>query len=239
MKTRHVLLTPVVLLALACSSSTPEPRAAAEVNKDRSRAVAELDDAARMLRDTASSMKIPLAQRQRAKCVLVSPSFVSGGLLVGASHGVGVVTCRTNARTGWSGPAFVDLSGGSAGLQAGLKSSDMVMLVNSDRVMSKLFASALQLGVDASVAAGPVGEAAMAETDVRMDAELLTYAHSRGLFAGVDAGGVWVSQDTAASAALYGPKADLRAILSGSVPIPKEAMGFLDQVRIAFPSGAK
>jgi lipid-binding SYLF domain-containing protein len=157
------------------------------------------------------------------------------GLLVGAQHGHGLVTCRTPS--GWSSPAFVTLSGGSAGLQAGVESSDVVMLVTSERALERLFQASFQLGADAAAAAGPVGESAQASTDATMTAEIVSYARSRGLFAGVDLNGLVMKQDRAAIEAVYGKSTGVREILVGNVSRIAESAAFLEEVRVMFPSG--
>jgi lipid-binding SYLF domain-containing protein len=217
-------------LSFGCGRS---PRSAADrKDVDRERAVEELHDATAVLRDIAPAGEIPAGPRERARCLVVVPSMVSGGLVLGARHGRGVVTCRTAER--WSGPAFVTVSGGSAGLQIGLESVDLVMLVISERGMAQLFRSSFQLGADTSVAAGPTGQSAQASTDVKMSAEILSYARSRGLFAGVELSGAVMKQDEAAVFALYGTKTDIHAVLTGQLSAPSEAAGFLDQVEAAF-----
>jgi lipid-binding SYLF domain-containing protein len=212
-----------------------EPSAPAEPNTaDRDRAVEELNDAAIVLREMSQNSPIPRAQREKARCVVVVPSMLKVGLVVGAEHGHGLVTCRT--APGWSSPAFVTLTGGSAGLQAGVQSADLVMLVTGERAVEKLFRASFQLGSDASVAAGPVGESAQASTDSTMTAEILSYARSRGLFAGVDVNGLVMKQDRAACSAIYGKRTEVREILVGNAPPVAEASAFLEQVRLTFPS---
>jgi SH3 domain-containing YSC84-like protein 1 len=222
----------MVLFATACDRG---PSSATDARStDRERATGELNEAAAVVGRMQESGEIPRSRRDRARCVVVVPSLVSGGLIVGAKWGSGVVTCRTTG--GWSGPAFVSISGGSAGLQAGVESADVVMLVMSDRGKGQLFRSSFELGPDASAAAGPVGRDVQASTDEKMTAEILTYARSRGLFAGVQLSGAVMKQDPAAAFALYGGSPEVHAVLDGSLPPPPEANGFLEQVRKAFPS---
>jgi lipid-binding SYLF domain-containing protein len=155
------------------------------------------------------------------------------GLVIGAQHGHGLVTCRTPP--GWSSPAFITLAGGSAGLQVGVESADLVMLIMSDRAVARLFQASFQIGADAAAAAGPVGGSAQASTDTTMTAEILSYARSRGLFAGVDVNGLVMKQDRAASAALYGKRTEVREVLVGNAPPIREAAAFLEQVALMFP----
>lgn len=224
---RHVAVA-LTLLAAGCSRNA---RSAAEVrNANHDRAVDELADAAQVLEEMN---QIALGGRQRARCVAVIPSLVRAGVIVGGRHGEGVVSCRT--ASGWSAPAFISVSGGSAGLQFGVESSDVVMLVMTDRAKSQLFRSDFAVGADASASAGPIGEAAQASTDTDMKAEILSYARSRGLFAGAELSGAVVKQDVDAIAATYGDAQDVHAILGGEVAAPKEAVAFLTKLAAQFP----
>jgi lipid-binding SYLF domain-containing protein len=185
--------------------------------------------------DVVDSMReIPVDLRQQARCVIVVPSLIRGGLVVGARHGDGIASCRT--ATGWSGPLFVSVTGGSAGLQVGVESSDVILLVMSSRGLSQLFRTSFALGADASVAAGPVGGGAQAGTDASMTAEILSYSRSRGLFAGAELGGSVLKRDAAAMDDLYGREVDPRAVLAGELPAPKQATEFLGRIAKVFES---
>jgi lipid-binding SYLF domain-containing protein len=216
-------------MASGCSEPARSP--AQTRDAERRRAVEELTDAA----DVVDAMvEIPLGLRERARCVVVVPSLVRGGLIIGARHGHGVVTCRT--ASGWGGPVFVAVTGGSAGLQVGVESSDVVLLVMSDRGMSQLFRTSFALGADVSAAAGPGGEAAQAGTDASLTAEILSYARSRGLFAGAELSGAVLARDNEALAAIYRPEVSTQAVLAGETPAPREADRFLARLSAAFPS---
>jgi len=197
-------------------------------SSDRQRAIGELREATAVI----SEMAIPKDQREKARCVVVVPSFYSGGFLLGARHGHGVVACRTE--TGWSAPGFVTVSGGSAGLQAGFESADVVMLVMSERGKEKLFRSSFELGAGMSAAAGPAGKDRQASTDQTMTAEIVSYARARGLFAGVELSGAAVRRDKAAESSLYGDSRDIQTILAGTVPNPNEAQPFVEELHRAF-----
>jgi lipid-binding SYLF domain-containing protein len=226
-------VVPVLFLAWTAACS-PDARSPAEASAaDRARVVERLDDAAAVLGEMAHSGTVAVGQRDRVRCVAVLPALVSGAVIVGARHGEGVVTCR--GPQGWSAPAFVSVTGGSAGLQAGVESADVVMMVQSTRGLSQLFRSSFELGADTSAAAGPVGGTAQASTDQTMRAEIVSVARSRGLFAGVELSGAVMKEDLAADRALYGGGPDVQVILAGNVPPPAEAGRFLDQVREVFP----
>jgi lipid-binding SYLF domain-containing protein len=109
------------------------------------------------------------------------------------------------------------------------------MLIRSEQGMSHLFRSNFEMGAGTSAAAGPVGEAAQVGTDAKMTAEIVTYARSRGLFVGVEFSGAVMRQDSAAARAVYGGSPDVRAILHGDVPPPRDVLGFLNQMRTTFP----
>jgi lipid-binding SYLF domain-containing protein len=228
----HILQRVVVVALLAtacgCSSSPKSPGGAS--GADRERATSELADATQVIADMK---QIPARQRARARCVVVIPGLVRAGLLLGGRHGAGVATCRNGGV--WSAPLFLSVSGGSAGVQIGVESSDVVMLVMSERGVKKLFDASFAIGADISAAAGPVGEANQAGTDPSVTAEILSYARSRGLFAGVELSGSVVKQDSGANVALYGAAADTSAILTGAFSPPKEATSFLVKVHEAFP----
>jgi lipid-binding SYLF domain-containing protein len=232
MRTNHPFAARLALLLLSSPScargaQTPDQ----QTSDERARAKELLDDSSAVVRDVASV--VPSDQRQQARCVVVVPALLSGGLILGARHGNGVVTCRTSR--GWSPPAFVSISGGSAGFQIGVQSADVVMLVKSERGLSRLFRSSFELGADTSAVAGPVGGAAQASTDATLTAEIVSYARSRGLFAGVELSGAAMKQDRHVADVMYGGSPDVRAILGGDVSQPSAVNTFLADVSQAFP----
>ena len=156
----------------------------------------------------------PMDILEKAKCVIVIPSVVKAALGVGARFGYGAAVCRTNDGAGpWSRPLMVSIKGASLGFQIGGQASDFVLLVMNQKGVDNLLKSKFTLGVDASVAAGPVGRHAEAGTDLRMRAEILSYSRSRGIFAGVALEGASLRQDTGANEALSGTPVKPRAIL--------------------------
>jgi lipid-binding SYLF domain-containing protein len=171
---------------------------------------------------------IPEEVLNDAKCILVIPNLIKGGFIVGGKHGRGVASCRTSA--GWSAPAFVSLSGGSAGLQIGVEGVDLVMLVMNDQGFQHLLSSKFELTGEASGAAGPVGRHASAGTDWKMNTEVLTYSRSQGVFAGLTLEGAVVQQDDDSTRAIYGKNMKFRTILSGKAATPKSADSFMKAV---------
>ena len=190
-----------------------------------------LDNAAKVLHEVmaAPDKGIPNEVMEHAKCVAVVPHMVKGGFVVGAEGGKGVATCRTEH--GWSAPAFFMVAGGSWGLQIGVEGIDLVMIFQNDQGMEHLLNSKFQVGGDASAAAGPVGRHASADTDWKMNAEILTYSRAKGVFAGLTLNGAAVKEDKNSMAAVYGPDVTQRAALTGKVPAPAEAHAFLAAVR--------
>src|ERR1700726_303833 len=147
---------------------------------------------------------IPEEVLGHAKCIAVVPHMVKGGFVFGAKGGKGVATCRT--ASGWSAPAFITISGGSWGLQIGVEAVDLVMVIQNEKGMQKLLSSNFQVGADASAAAGPVGRHASADTDWKLDTEILTYSRAKGAFAGLTLEGGSIRQDSDSRHAIYGPK---------------------------------
>jgi lipid-binding SYLF domain-containing protein len=168
---------------------------------------------------------------EHAKCIAVVPHLLKGGFVVGAENGRGVSTCRT--AHGWSAPAFFAITGGSWGLQIGVEGIDLVMVIQGDKGMERLMNSKFEIGADASAAAGPVGRHASADTDWKMNAEILTYSRARGIFAGVTLNGAAIRRDDDSTEAMYGHEISTRRILMGDVAPPPQARPFLDAVRNA------
>jgi lipid-binding SYLF domain-containing protein len=175
---------------------------------------------------------IPLNILEQATCVAVIPSLKKGAFLVGAEYGRGVVSCRTGH--GWSAPAFITLAGGSFGFQIGGQATDLVLVAVNDRGFQDLLKSKFKIGGDAAASAGPVGRNSQAATDWKMNAELLTYSRSKGLFAGIDLNGVAVSQSTDDTEAYYGQAHSFQSILRGDVAVPEGAVPFVKTVAKAF-----
>ena len=192
-----------------------------------------LDHAGRVLHEimAAPDSGIPEEVLEHAKCIAVVPHLLKGGFVFGGENGRGVATCR-NAN-GWSAPVFFAITGGSWGLQIGVEGVDLVMIIQDERGMKQLLSSKFELGADASAAAGPVGRHASADTDWKMDAEILTYSRARGAFAGLTLNGASIRRDDDSTEAIYGHDISNSRILSGEVAMPASAHSFLDAVRNA------
>lgn len=196
----------------------------------RQDATDRLDNAAKVLNAimNAPDQGIPQEVLENAKCVAVVPNMIKGGFIFGGKHGKGVATCR--AANGWSAPAFFTVGGGSAGLQIGLEGVDLVMIIQNQKGMEHLLASKFQIGGDASAAAGPVGRHASANTDWKLDTEILTYSRAKGAFAGLTLEGAEVIQDEDSTRAMYGSKVTTRSALTGHVAVPPAAHAFVTAV---------
>ncbi|MGA7914532.1 MAG: lipid-binding SYLF domain-containing protein [Candidatus Acidiferrales bacterium] len=174
---------------------------------------------------------IPQSLIDKADCVIVYPSVLKAAFIVGASYGRGVMTCRKgpNFRGRWGAPTMMALEGASVGFQIGGQATDFVILVMNERGASSILSSKVKLGGDASVAAGPVGRNAAADTDVTMRAEMLTYSRARGLFAGISLAGSTVRPDNDANERIYGKKVAAKDIvLRAAVPPPPSAKLMLE-----------
>jgi lipid-binding SYLF domain-containing protein len=180
---------------------------------------------------SAPDKGIPEEVLDHAKCVAVVPHMIKGGFVFGAEGGRGVATCRTE--NSWSAPAFFAITGGSWGLQIGVEGVDLVMIIQNDNGMRRLLTSKFELGGDASVAAGPVGRHASADTDWKLNTEILTYSRAKGVFAGVSLKGAAIRRDDDSTEAVYGHEIPTRSILHGEIPAPNEALSFLDAVEAA------
>jgi len=176
--------------------------------------------------ESAPDQGIPEEVLGSAQCVAVVPTMLNGGFIVGARFGRGVASCRTPK--GWSAPAFFTVKGGSIGLQIGAQAVDLVMLIMNDDGMKNLLNSQFKLGADASVAAGPVGRHAAADTDWKLKAQVLSYSRARGLFAGLELSGVAIDQDKDATRQFYGRMVHFKTSLTGTIDPPPNAYPFLN-----------
>jgi lipid-binding SYLF domain-containing protein len=219
----------VALLAILSMGAA----SAAWAETDREASMDRLDHAGAVLHEVmaAPDSGIPQEVLEHAKCIAVVPHMIKGGFVFGAEGGRGVTTCRTDK--GWSAPAFFAITGGSWGLQIGVEGVDLVMIIQNEDGMRQLMASKFQLGADASAAAGPVGRHASANTDWKLDTEILTYSRARGAFAGLTLTGALIRRDEDSTKAIYGKLIPTRSLLEGKVAVPTSANAFLDAVRNA------
>ncbi|MBV9182482.1 MAG: lipid-binding SYLF domain-containing protein [Acidobacteria bacterium] len=219
------LLSFVVLLSLAVCSLA-ETNSDTTAANEGNRAADRVKAAARILEEiqSAPDTGIPDEVMGSADCVAVVPSMLKAGFVFGARYGRGVASCR-NAK-GWSDPAFFTLEGGSFGLQIGGQAVDLIMLIMNHQGMESLLSSKFKLGADASVAAGPVGRHAAADTDWKMRAQVLSYSRARGAFAGLELNGALMKMDRESTHEFYGRMQPFTTTLQ-TVSSPQAALPFL------------
>ena len=187
-----------------------------------------LDAAADTLHDmmNASDHGIPHDLLDKAKCVVIVPGMKKAGFIIGAKFGRGFAVCRHAGGTRWGAPAAIEVEGGSVGFQIGASETDVVLLVMNDGGMRHLESDKFTLGGEGSVAAGPLGRTASAETDAEAHAEMLAYSRARGLFAGLSLEGATLRSDGDTDRELYGRSVTTHDILSGDFKTPASASKF-------------
>jgi len=177
---------------------------------------------------SAPDKGIPKELLENAHCIVIVPALKTAAFVVGAKYGKGYLTCRSKNGTGWSAPGTVRIEGGSFGFQIGGSETDLIMLVMNDSGEGKLLSSKFTLGAEGSVAAGPVGRTATAQTDAQLHAEILSWSRSQGLFAGVALEGATLRQDLDDNAKLYdGRKLENREIVTQHIRAPRSAARLL------------
>jgi lipid-binding SYLF domain-containing protein len=165
-----------------------------------------------------------------AQCIVIVPGLKKAAFVVGGEFGKGFAECRKPGGTGWGAPAAVRMEGGSVGFQLGGSSTDLVMLVMSQRGMNKLLEDKFTLGADAEVAAGPVGRTGTAATDAKMSAEILAWSRSKGLFAGVALKGATLRNDLDSNEQLYGKKMTNKEVIMGNAEPPAAAHQLISEL---------
>lgn len=166
---------------------------------------------------------IPEDLLAKAHCIVIVPSLKTAAFIVGAKYGKGYLSCRGKDGAGWSAPGTVRIEGGSFGFQIGASETDLIMLVMNEGGEGKLLSSKFTLGGEASVAAGPVGRTATAQTDAQMHAEILSWSRSQGLFAGIALEGATLRQDLDDNVELYGRRLDNRDVVTSGIAAPRSA----------------
>jgi SH3 domain-containing YSC84-like protein 1 len=175
----------------------------------------------------APDQGIPEELLENAHCIVIVPGLKTAAFFFGAKYGKGYLSCRSKNNTGWSAPGTVRIEGGSVGFQIGGSETDLIMLVMNDEGESKLLSSKFTLGAEGSVAAGPVGRTATAQTDAQLHAEILSWSRTQGLFAGLALEGATLRQDLDDNATLYGRRLENREIVTQHVRPPRSASKLL------------
>jgi lipid-binding SYLF domain-containing protein len=187
-------------------------------------------NAVRVLKEVmeAPDKAIPKDLLEGAHAIAVIPDVIKAGLVVGGRHGKGLIALKSANGT-WSNPAFLSLTGGSVGFQAGVSSTDVILVFRTQRGVDSIVHGKFTLGADASAAAGPVGRSAQASTDAQLKAEIYSYSRARGLFAGAALDGTALRIDNDANQAVYGSGVTARRIFDGGVAnVPDPIVDFRD-----------
>jgi len=213
--TATLALTPLAITPLLANDNETEKR---------------LDEASAVFSEIMATPDkgIPQDMLANAHCIVIVPGLKTAAFLIGGKYGKGYLSCRNKNGVGWSAPGAVRIEGGSVGFQMGGSATDLIMLVMTERGADKLLSSKFTLGAEGSVAAGPVGRTATAQTDAQMHAEILSWSRSQGLFAGLALEGATLRQDLDDNATLYGRRLENREIVTTSVPTPKAAVQLID-----------
>jgi lipid-binding SYLF domain-containing protein len=191
--------------------------------------------AAALLQEVRNS--IPQELFNRARCTIVVPDLKKAAFIVGGEYGRGLMSCRAGET--WSAPVFMQIAKGSWGFQAGAEEVDLVLLVMNEEGVQKLLRNKVNLGADASIAAGPVGTAGHVGTDAAMTAEIAAYSRARGLFAGINLSGGVLRPDDDVNRLAYGASASPRTILaSREISAPPEAAPFIAALRAVSAASA-
>jgi SH3 domain-containing YSC84-like protein 1 len=217
------LLLLLVVLGLAASSFAAKDEDEDNKAADRVKSASTILEEIQAAPDTG----IPDEVMGSAECVAVVPSMLKAGFMFGAQYGRGVASCRT--AKGWSDPAFFTVQGGSFGLQIGGQAVDLIMLVMNQRGMETLLNSKFKLGADATVAAGPIGRHAGADSDWKLRAQILSYSRARGVFAGLELNGAVIKIDRESTREFYGRMQPFRTTLE-TVSSPQGSYPFLQSL---------
>src|SRR4029079_6092480 len=209
------MVTTVALAPLLAANNEPAKR---------------LDEAAAVFSEimAAPDKGIPQDLLENAHCLVIVPNLKTAAFIGGGKYGKGYLSCRNKSGTGWSAPATARIEGGSVGFQIGGSSTDLIMLIMSERGADKLLSSKFTLGAEGSAAAGPVGRTATAQTDAQMHADILSWSRTHGLFVGVALEGATLREDLDDNTTLYGKRLENRAIVTEGVRAPKAAARLLE-----------
>jgi lipid-binding SYLF domain-containing protein len=193
-------------------------------------AAKRLDEAAAVFSEVmaAPDKGIPQEMLEHSHCIVIVPGLKTAAFVFGGKYGKGILSCRNKTGAGWSAPATVRIEGGSVGFQIGGSETDLIMLVMNERGAEKLLADKFTLGAEASVAAGPVGRTATAQTDAQMHADILSWSRSQGLFAGLALEGATLRQDLDDNAKLYGKRLENRDIVTKGHRVPPAAAKLIE-----------
>jgi len=237
-KNRQQFLSLICMIGLACAVLCllmPLSTFADDKAQNEQQRVTESGQALDALVNSQNG--IPTDLLNKSECVIILPSAKKAGFIIAGQYSKGLMTCRTGEKFNgsWSAPIMMQSSGGSIGLQAGGQSADYVILVLNDKGARKIMNGKAKLGADASIAAGPVGREAEAATNAGMNAEMLSYSRTSGVFAGVSLEGTSLGPDNGANEDLYGKKVTGEQIWKGDVPMPEAAKPLISTLQAKSP----
>ena len=218
MKVKIAGFLTAALVSVAPFASTPAAQSGtAQTRQDPADEAATITESIEVLQQLTATPDngIPQHLLKRAEAIVVIPSLVKGGFVVGGKHGKGIVSVKNQSTGEWSNPAIVKMTGGSIGWQIGLEKVDLAMLVMNRDGVNELLEDKFTLGGSASVTAGPVGRSADAATNAQMGSKILAYSRAKGLFAGASLEGARLHADDDDNAELYGESVRLREVLAG------------------------
>jgi SH3 domain-containing YSC84-like protein 1 len=220
-RTLNILAMATVIASLSLHSMGQEKAEKGSTERER---VKESGEVLKQILDMPDK-GVPKSVLNGAKCVIVMPSVKKVAIGIGGTYGRGVMTCRTGTdyKGPWSPPIMMASSGGNIGFQIGGEATDFLIIVMNDQGAKSLLNNKVKLGADASIAAGPVGRTAEASTNARMQAQMLSYSRSRGVFGGVSLSGATLRPDGDANKNLYGQKVTPQDIMANKVEMPPEA----------------
>lgn len=215
------LLTFALAIATACS-----PLLAKD---EKAKTDERLDDAASLFSEVMGTpdKAIPQTLLDKAACIVLVPGLKKVGFIGAGKYGRGYALCRRPNGPGWGPPAAIRIEGGSFGLQIGVSSTDVILLVMNERGMRRLTTSKFTIGGEATAAAGPVGRDATAQTDALLTAEILSWSRSRGIFAGISLDGATLRNDIDQNQIMYGQRWDNKQILTSGAKPPAAASKLL------------
>lgn len=223
------------MVAAVCLTLVSGVAYAQKLNKEQKR----LEESGVVLQEVLNVPEnIPHELLEKAECVIVIPSVKKLAFGIGADYGRGAMVCRTGEkfRGPWGAPAMYALEGGSIGFQIGGEETDLILLAMNDRGMESILSSKVKLGADASIAGGPKGRDASADTDAWMRAEILSYSRSRGLFAGISLEGSTIRPDDEASEQVYGHGIKAKEIVRGEkMSVPATGRNLVDALQKSAP----
>jgi lipid-binding SYLF domain-containing protein len=218
------LLTITVAIAAACAPLVAK--------NEKSKTNERLDDAGSLFSEVMGTpdKAIPQSLLDKSACIVLVPGLKKGAFVIGGKWGRGYALCRHPGGAGWGPPAAVRIEGGSFGLQIGVSSTDVILLIMNERGMKRLTTSKFTIGGEATAAAGPVGRDATAQTDALMTAEILSWSRSRGLFAGVSLDGSTLRNDIDENEIMYGQRWENKQILNSGATPPGAAKKLIDEL---------